>query len=300
MGFLRTLPDGSAEYAGGGHRVTVQSDGAIQVKPGDWLSKYSMAIFGDFNPALIPRRFGKRYGGQVKPFSDIPGADVNLIRVGETVYLMNRYNTQNGSNGEEEMIVPPRGGKPVPKTSVDSWLTGFMKYWQSVVWPFTNWEVVPFTALGLGAGLLAEVSGSRVTYFAQRKGVDPKPIKMTGTFLGVGGPFSPPISVSISTPHNTGEAYLLKGPSAGATLSPSELSGAALCLEIGGKFCWGGSASVILCGPSVTEAFYTSLQRTTFSAAQLLSAKWALFTAGTLWGVPEAGINASIGYMYSA
>lgn len=36
------------DYSGGGFAVSVSRDGSIKVKPGDSLSKYSMAIYGDF------------------------------------------------------------------------------------------------------------------------------------------------------------------------------------------------------------------------------------------------------------
>lgn len=44
-----TLSDGSSRYDGGGFSVTIRPDGAITVLPGDTLSKYSMAIYGNFS-----------------------------------------------------------------------------------------------------------------------------------------------------------------------------------------------------------------------------------------------------------
>lgn len=71
-------------YSHGGYSVSVAPDGAIQVRSGDQISHYSMAIYHDFKD--MGTRFGRRQGTQVRAFKDISGADINLIRLGETVY----------------------------------------------------------------------------------------------------------------------------------------------------------------------------------------------------------------------
>ena len=71
----------SKVYSNGGHTVTVADDGAIVVKPGDWLSKYSMAIHRDFNHV---NEFGRKTpapSGPVKPVQN-----VDQISAGETLY----------------------------------------------------------------------------------------------------------------------------------------------------------------------------------------------------------------------
>lgn len=76
-----TKPAGSmaGEHKFGGHQVSIADDGKIVVKPGDWLSKYSAAMYkGDtkrFN------EFGRLKGGKLEPV-----ADVNKIVAGETLY----------------------------------------------------------------------------------------------------------------------------------------------------------------------------------------------------------------------
>jgi len=35
-------------FRGGGYDVTVNADRSIRIRQGDWLSKYSMAIYGNF------------------------------------------------------------------------------------------------------------------------------------------------------------------------------------------------------------------------------------------------------------
>lgn len=63
----------------GRFEVHIADDGAIHVKSGDWLSKYSVALYNDFTHV---REFGRkdRYG-IVEPV-----ADVNKIRAGEILY----------------------------------------------------------------------------------------------------------------------------------------------------------------------------------------------------------------------
>ncbi len=64
------------EFQGGGYSVTVRPGFIIIVKPDDWLSKYSMAIYGDLSH--INEFFRMDSGGR-----PVPIANKNLIRAGE-------------------------------------------------------------------------------------------------------------------------------------------------------------------------------------------------------------------------
>lgn len=66
------------EYSSGGHSVTVWLDGSIKVKSGDSLSKYSMAIYGDFKNM---DRFRRPDGRTFKPIENL-----NVIYANETLY----------------------------------------------------------------------------------------------------------------------------------------------------------------------------------------------------------------------
>ncbi len=68
-------------HQGGGYSVRIGNDGSILVKPGDMLSKYSMAIHGNFNHLNEYGR--KNAAGQV-----VPVENVNLIIAGETLYYL--------------------------------------------------------------------------------------------------------------------------------------------------------------------------------------------------------------------
>jgi hypothetical protein len=69
-----TFPDPG--YAG--FKVTVNADRSIKVKQGDWLSKYSMAIYGDFDHI---DKFQKKNGSLY-----VKVTDKALITAGETLY----------------------------------------------------------------------------------------------------------------------------------------------------------------------------------------------------------------------
>ena len=81
-------------FRGGGYEVTINGDRSILVRQGDWLSKYSKAIYGDFDHINnFKRKFGHRY-------QDIQ--NVNLIQTGETLY-------HPGPLPGESMIPPGEG-----------------------------------------------------------------------------------------------------------------------------------------------------------------------------------------------
>ena len=70
--------------ANGRYRVDVAVDGAIDVKPNDWLSKYSAAIRKNFT--TIREYARKDRSGQLVPIKN-----VNLIYTGETLYHLPTY-----------------------------------------------------------------------------------------------------------------------------------------------------------------------------------------------------------------
>jgi hypothetical protein len=71
-------------FTGNGYQVTVNADRSIIVKPGDWLSKYTMAIWGDYTKEHIAC-FKRKINGVLRKV-DNP----DLIRTGETLYVTGR------------------------------------------------------------------------------------------------------------------------------------------------------------------------------------------------------------------
>jgi hypothetical protein len=66
------------------YSVTMRTDGAIHVKHGDWLSKYSAAMHNDFTRIYEFGRMDK--SGKLRPIHN-----VNLIVTGETIYHVPTY-----------------------------------------------------------------------------------------------------------------------------------------------------------------------------------------------------------------
>jgi hypothetical protein len=86
----------------GQHSVKIADDGKILVKSGDWLGKYSMAIYrGD---ASKVKEFGRMQATVVKPV-----INVNIISAGETIYHIPTYDTFR-----------TQGKKPVTSSTVSS------------------------------------------------------------------------------------------------------------------------------------------------------------------------------------
>lgn len=73
-------------YKNGHYHVDIGNDGAIHVRPGDWLSKYSAAIYNNFTTIHVFARRDK-FGAIV------PIQNVNLIYAGEVLYHLPTYNT---------------------------------------------------------------------------------------------------------------------------------------------------------------------------------------------------------------
>ncbi len=67
-------------FSRGGYEVTVDRDRSIKVKEGDWLSKYSMAIWGDFDHI---KNFSTMIDGRP---AAVPNPD--LIKTGDILYHM--------------------------------------------------------------------------------------------------------------------------------------------------------------------------------------------------------------------
>lgn len=72
----------SQTYRREGHSVTIERDGSIVVNHGDSISKYSMAIHGDFGHL---DEFYRKENGELKRITDI-----NRIFIGETIYHVPR------------------------------------------------------------------------------------------------------------------------------------------------------------------------------------------------------------------
>ena len=107
------LPDGSTRHNGGAYEVIVGPDGSIHVKPGDSISKYSMAIHGDFDHLYEYRHRRHKPNGPItdSDLKELP--DINLINAGETLYHMPSRDTSSIPTPVDPDPLDPKPGQAV-------------------------------------------------------------------------------------------------------------------------------------------------------------------------------------------
>ncbi|HJQ55400.1 MAG TPA: hypothetical protein VJ890_00750 [Vineibacter sp.] len=88
--------------------MTVNADRSIIVKPGDWLSKYTMAIWGDYTEPHI-KAFKRKINGVLSRI-DNP----NLIKAGETLFVTSQLPGEIGILPGED-----QSGGSLPSTKRD-------------------------------------------------------------------------------------------------------------------------------------------------------------------------------------
>jgi len=101
-------------YKKGRYRVEVGDDGAIKVKKGDCLSKYSAAIYDDFTRVDAFARMDESG-------SELPIQNVDAIQVGETIYHLPTYYRSLGKRlvVARPAVVSGRSAPPAPTLSDD-------------------------------------------------------------------------------------------------------------------------------------------------------------------------------------
>ncbi|MEZ5344178.1 MAG: hypothetical protein R2681_01365 [Pyrinomonadaceae bacterium] len=113
------LPDGSAKYNGGGFSVTVKPDGAISVQPGDSISKYSMAIHGNFNFLNEYKHRRQKPNGPItdSDLQELP--NINLINAGEILYHMPTRDTSSIPSPVDPNPIDAGKPKPFPRENLN-------------------------------------------------------------------------------------------------------------------------------------------------------------------------------------
>ena len=106
-------------FRNGVYSVTVNDDRSIRVRPGDWISKYSAAIYGD--PKVNWKRF-KRKDSKGR-FIDL--IDPNKIDAGELLWHPDPLPDERLADGPAARSVstsrtsrPGRGTRPGPRARV--------------------------------------------------------------------------------------------------------------------------------------------------------------------------------------
>jgi hypothetical protein len=130
-----TFPDPG--YAG--FKVTVSDDRSIKVRQGDWLSKYSMAIYGDFDH--IDKFWRKNGSVYVKV------TDKDLIKTGEILYHPDPLPGEPSSSPGDGTSEPP-----LQASYIAEFFRWIKREFTSTEWAVDAFGMVDFTLLFFRAG----------------------------------------------------------------------------------------------------------------------------------------------------
>lgn len=283
---------GYTQYTNGGYSVNVNQDGSILVQPGDSLSKYSMAIYGDFHHL---DRFLRMENGSYKEI-----VNYDLIHIGEKLYHKDVVYGESLDPG----IIPP-GSCPTP---LDSGLSQnelakrigeILEYLQQVAWPLTDWEVRGSAGGSIGVDTEGIKVGGVLSgfdlYVARTN--DPNPIRLRagsiGGSFGVDIDFSP-ISLTLAPSSFDSGGIIFKAMGAGTSLEAHEFDGAFLAFELSGSAFIGGSIVLHLIGMQISDIFTLDWKG---PARALLPVKAAIGTAGFKVSAPDFSVSVHGGYM---
>lgn len=227
-------------YSHSGYSVLVEDDGAIQVKAGDWLSKYSMAIHHDLNH--VKGCFGRRKPHPNGSISVI--TNVDLIRTGEIVYHLETHKKWKRGGGKTP-IEP--GKKPPPEETTEN-VSSFLQ------WLFDRFVKTDWKVIGSGSidGSFLFFTGQRMTLRVEQKSVGTQTrfsALAGGLTLGfpsegatLGGSIAPPRS-----PFGVGSIVRFAWRH---QLTIKDFRHGIVVVEIGGAFPWfvGGSLTFVIFG----------------------------------------------------
>lgn len=277
-------------FRGGGYEVTINVDRSINVRQGDWLSKYSMAIYGDFNHI---DKFWRKKGSL---FEEIKNKD--LISVGETLYH------------PDPLPGEPNGVRESKPPLLAEHIADFVKWLKQRFWR-TKWRVE-----GTGGG---DVSLSFLTVQYATIGMrdtarlDPNAqVRWYHAIAGgatAGWPEDMCVGGSFSTVDFYSAGTVLRAPWY-RELSFDDFRGGIIVIELGLNILYlvgGGSGTLVIFGmgfpPSRVLAELDRFFRYGFNRTAVenlffkaMPSGIAVFGGASL-GIPGAGLAARVGYM---
>jgi hypothetical protein len=236
-----------------GYTVTVNDDRSILVRPGDWISKYAAAIYG--NPKVNWDKFKKKENGQYRRLSN-PA----MIVVGQRVYHPDPLPDEPGFGVNPP--VPSDPSSPTPGTGqlVAERVVSFLRYIAQVACPVTDWSVAGTS--GVDAGISFVTGGiAQVDLLNHRTRQE---YSYYGIALGISAGLSDfYASLSISPPsYENFASGIGKFITAGATLSPDEICGNFMTLDFGAGAFLGVSLSFLFFGANTPpQAFARTVGR---------------------------------------
>lgn len=282
-------------FSDGVYSVTVNDDRSIRVRAGDWVSKYSAAIYGD--PLANWDRFKRK--DSAGRFINL--ADPHKIVAGELLWHPDPLPGEAPGRrpGGPIGVRPPES--PVPTGEIDpDRVAQFFRLLKQWLCPVNDWTFEGSAGLDLSVSLF---SGHYCAISAQKAG-DPGPTWFHAVGAGVGlGPEDIFGALSIAPPEFWGPGFIGKFPTAGRTLSADEICGNYMVFDASAGFILGGSVALLLFGLNTPwDAAIRSLGRYLRGHGDPLVIPW-VFTgcvvmAGGSWSSPNAGVSVKVGWMH--
>jgi hypothetical protein len=301
-------PVGPDTFTRDGHTVAIAEDGKIQVKKDDWLSKYSWALYGNYDTLDVFVRPNPALTSASQPIGGIKQIeDVDLIKTGEYLIHEPTYFYWAEKRGKQPYPRPrrrpnypkPGPGAPPGNQLDPSRVTQFFEFLHRWLCPVTDWDIQGSTGVDLSVSLFA---GSGCDISAQRDG-DPQPTVFRAVSAGVGiGPEDIGASISYSPPDFWSEGFIGKFVWAGRTLSVDEISGGFMLIDFSFGFPIGWSMGLMLFGYKnpfhPLQTLWRYFRGTSDSLSFVPMCKGALFRYGLNATTPNLGVSGKLGYMY--
>jgi hypothetical protein len=254
-----TLPH---TFTGHGYQVTVNADRSIKVRPGDWLSKYTMAIWGDYTKEHLAR-FKRMKGSS---FREVENKD--LILVGETLYVVGDLpGVRDGDIGIPPGERTPGGSLPPTESGGEHTIPAdrMVKFIEWLKWFF---RVDPEWSIGDTASGDLGFSFFNAQY--QQIQVINNPTQKSAWFhaaafgLTFGFPDDVmPINGSFSPMSFPSEGVILRSPLY-SRITLDDFRGGCFSFELGGGILMGGSVSILFFGFMYSPQFIIDLFRNYF------------------------------------
>jgi hypothetical protein len=290
-------------FRGGGYEVTVNRNRSIKVKQGDWLSKYSMAIYGDFDHI---KKFKRVVNGQ---YAEIDNPD--LIRTGEILYHLDPL---PGEDRRGPRIIIPVPGTPPGEEAPGAELplqarhiVNFLR-WVNARFVDSGWRVTSTGGLDLS---LIFFSGQYATIGLRNNnnlGSDTQWVHAVSLGFAFGWPESV-FGIAGSTTQMPDVGWILRTPAL-HQLTLDDFRFGVIVVEVGANFVFfvgGGSLSLVFFGIGVPITYAVGYLNTYFRTGDpdLLNKflmkclpGGVMVLLGSSLGLPSVGVVARLGVMY--
>ena len=281
----------------GGYDVTVNRNRSIKVRQGDWLSKYSMAIYGDFDHI---DKFKRVVNGEYAKI-DNP----NLIKTGEILYHLDPL---PGESGRQPAIIIPVPGAPgtAPELPYQARYVAQFLRWINERFIKTDWYVQ-----NTGGG---DLSVSFLTAQYETIGIVKDSVEVLTWFhaVAIGGTIGWPEEISVggafSTTQMPDAGIILRCPAHRDDLTLDDFRHGVAVMEFGLNliyFVGGGNVSIVVFGMRFPLLLLTGLASYFRTGSPSIEAiflrvlpKGAMILGGPTLGIPGVGFAARAGVMY--